>query len=186
MIKAIETRYAGYQFRSRLEARWAVFFDALGVKWEYEPEGFETRCGRYLPDFYLPEFSHNGYDESNLGMWVEVKPDNFKHGDDLRLEAFVEGIEQPLLLAEGLPDLIDYRICCPFDGAYKPDAVWPDGPYWTNACFQAKYLPPNPHDRNPRLFWAPGAPKQDADCRHAVRIARSARFEFGETPRFAR
>lgn len=40
-IKAIQTRYKGYNFRSRLEARWAVFFDALGIKWEYEPEGFE-------------------------------------------------------------------------------------------------------------------------------------------------
>jgi hypothetical protein len=28
-IKAIETSYKGYRFRSRLEARWAVFFDAL-------------------------------------------------------------------------------------------------------------------------------------------------------------
>ena len=31
LIKAIETEYNGYKFRSRLEARWAVFFDALGV-----------------------------------------------------------------------------------------------------------------------------------------------------------
>lgn len=30
-MKAIETRYKGYRFRSRLEARWAVFFDALGL-----------------------------------------------------------------------------------------------------------------------------------------------------------
>jgi hypothetical protein len=28
-IKAIETRYKGYRFRSRLEARWSVFFDAM-------------------------------------------------------------------------------------------------------------------------------------------------------------
>ncbi len=39
-FKAIETLYKGYRFRSRLEARWAVFFDALGLKWEYEKEGF--------------------------------------------------------------------------------------------------------------------------------------------------
>lgn len=51
MIKAIETSYKGYRFRSRLEARWAVFFDALGIAWEYEPEGFELPSGRYLPDF---------------------------------------------------------------------------------------------------------------------------------------
>ena len=41
MIKAIETSYKGYRFRSRLEARWGVFFDALDIKWEYESEGFD-------------------------------------------------------------------------------------------------------------------------------------------------
>lgn len=55
-IKPIETVYNGYRFRSRLEARWAVFFDALGIKYEYEPEGFQMSDGTmYLPDFYLPE-----------------------------------------------------------------------------------------------------------------------------------
>jgi len=56
MIKAIETRYKGYRFRSRLEARWAVFFDALGVEWEYEKEGYDLgEAGMYLPSFWLPE-----------------------------------------------------------------------------------------------------------------------------------
>ena len=50
-IQAIETTYNGYRFRSRLEARWAVFFDAIGQEYEYEPEGFELMSGRYLPDF---------------------------------------------------------------------------------------------------------------------------------------
>ena len=64
-IKAIETVYKGYRFRSRLEARWAVFFDALGVKWEYEKEGFDLgEAGWYLPDFWLP----------GLNLWFEIKP----------------------------------------------------------------------------------------------------------------
>ncbi len=42
-VRAIETKYKGCRFRSRLEARWAVFFDALGIKWWYEPEGFHLR-----------------------------------------------------------------------------------------------------------------------------------------------
>lgn len=55
-LQPIETRYAGYRFRSRLEARWAVFFDALKIKYEYEPEGFKLSDGTcYLPDFWLPE-----------------------------------------------------------------------------------------------------------------------------------
>lgn len=55
-FEAIETVYNGHRFRSRLEARWAIFFDILGIKWVYEPEGFvlsDKTC--YLPDFYLPE-----------------------------------------------------------------------------------------------------------------------------------
>ena len=30
-IKPIQTRYKGFNFRSRLEARWAVFFDAIAA-----------------------------------------------------------------------------------------------------------------------------------------------------------
>lgn len=52
-IQAIETSYGGARFRSRLEARWAVFFDEMLINWEYEPEGYETPDGRYLPDFRI-------------------------------------------------------------------------------------------------------------------------------------
>ena len=53
-IKAIETEYKGYLFRSRLEARWAVFFDFCGVDYEYEPEGYDLGNDQaYLPDFIL-------------------------------------------------------------------------------------------------------------------------------------
>lgn len=56
-IRSIQTEYNGYLFRSRLEARWAVFFDACGVDWEYEPEGIVLSDGtKYLPDFYLIDF----------------------------------------------------------------------------------------------------------------------------------
>ena len=57
-IKPIETVYNGYRFRSRLEARWAVFFDTLGIEYIYEPEGFTFPAGtNYLPDFYLPKMN---------------------------------------------------------------------------------------------------------------------------------
>jgi len=55
-LKAIETVYKGYRFRSRLEARWAVFFDTLGLAWEYEPEGFDLDGLWYLPDFRFDEY----------------------------------------------------------------------------------------------------------------------------------
>lgn len=75
-IKAIETVYKGYKFRSRLEARWAVFFDVCGVEWEYEPEGYNVDGLCYLPDFLLHDVSicHDEYSTYVLPkLWVEVK-----------------------------------------------------------------------------------------------------------------
>lgn len=80
-IKAIETSYKGYRFRSRLEARWAVFFDALDIEFQYEPEGFEKDGQRYLPDFYLPQSK----------VWVEVKgSDELLRHDVPRLTAILD------------------------------------------------------------------------------------------------
>lgn len=75
-IKSIHTPYAGCYFRSRLEARWAVFMDQVGLEWRYEPEGFETPFERYLPDFHLP-----GPD-----AWLEVKGGTFTARDRMRAE----------------------------------------------------------------------------------------------------
>lgn len=82
-IKAIETRYAGCRFRSRLEARYAVFFDHLKISWEYEYEGFALKsriwdpssdaATGYLPDFWLP----------GLQLHVEVKGE-FRTDQDVR------------------------------------------------------------------------------------------------------
>lgn len=69
VIRPIQTSYAGHRFRSRLEARYAVFFDRVGWHWEYEPEGFHLPSGDYLPDFLV---STRGIPN---GMWVEVKPE---------------------------------------------------------------------------------------------------------------
>ena len=85
IIKAIETRYKGYRFRSRLEARWAVFFDACGYQWEYEPEGFHLPCGtHYLPDFKI--FGEDDNDDYNV-FWIEVKPSEAGL-TDAKVEAF--------------------------------------------------------------------------------------------------
>jgi hypothetical protein len=66
-MKPIETIHSGYRFRSRLEARWAVFFETLGIKYRYEDDGFPLKDGTwYLPDFWLPE----------LRKFVEIKPEN--------------------------------------------------------------------------------------------------------------
>jgi hypothetical protein len=49
---AIPTVYKGVQFRSRLEARWAAFFDLQDIQWEYEP----VELAGYIPDFQIKFF----------------------------------------------------------------------------------------------------------------------------------
>lgn len=69
-IKAHPTKYNGVQFRSRLEARWAAFFDLAGWDWEYEPIDLVG----WSPDFRLtipcPHSECNG----SHTLLVEVKP----------------------------------------------------------------------------------------------------------------
>lgn len=85
-LKAIQTEYNGYLFRSRLEARWAVFFDACGVEYEYEPEGYHLGNGlMYLPDFLL--YGVQGRDGGDL--FVEVKG-KMTETDALKIRGFVE------------------------------------------------------------------------------------------------
>lgn len=101
-MKAIETNYKGYRFRSRLEARWAVFFDALNLQWEYEPEGFDLGNGRlYLPDFRVT-YPGRCLDERHF-EWFEVKPDISLITDDdwRKLSAF--GDRTRLMLLDGPP-----------------------------------------------------------------------------------
>lgn len=90
IIKPIATSYRGYRFRSRLEARWAVCLDALGLDYEYEPQGYHTKVGPYLPDFYLPD----------LRVFAEVKPAILT---DLEFNR-AASLEYPCLLLVGVPD----------------------------------------------------------------------------------
>lgn len=66
-IAAIPTVYRGRQYRSRLEARWAAFFDALGWKHEYEPYDLHG----WVPDFMLHGRCSDGRPRPIL---CEVKP----------------------------------------------------------------------------------------------------------------
>jgi len=52
---SIPTKYKNIQMRSKLETKWAKFFDKNKIKWLYEPEGFEKDGVKYLPDFALPD-----------------------------------------------------------------------------------------------------------------------------------
>lgn len=75
MLTAIPTRYGGVQFRSRLEARWAAFFDIAGWRWQYEP----IDLAGWIPDFRLC---------GKVPALCEVKPIDFAEFSDSEEEAF--------------------------------------------------------------------------------------------------
>lgn len=85
-LQPIETRAYGHRFRSRLEARWAVFFTALGLRWEYEPEGFNIDGHRYLPDFRV-------LTPQGLPTWYEIKPETI--ATDEKFSAFGNALNPP-------------------------------------------------------------------------------------------
>ena len=108
MIKAIETIYKGYRFRSRLEARWAVFFDVLGVQWEYEKEGYDLgKFGWYLPDFWLPTQQY----------WCEIKPNHLY----ARGTYHFDSIEDQIIYNKcgALHEMTGHKVCL-LTGELKP------------------------------------------------------------------
>lgn len=129
-IKAIETEYRGCRFRSRLEARWAVFFDALGWDWQYEKQGYEIgwegdNTLPWLPDFEVTTSPHH---ENSMSFYAEVKgdPDFFADGSWLWRLDFGGGPPgfahsgycdspacKPIVLLGNIPKLGTYTGDCP-------------------------------------------------------------------------
>jgi hypothetical protein len=98
-MQAIETEWKGYRFRSRLEARWAVFFNDLNVKWRYEPQGYEFDDGtKYLPDFFLPERE----------VWIEVKGGQPNQDEVNKAKKLCRETEQYVLILVEPPNKREY------------------------------------------------------------------------------
>jgi hypothetical protein len=174
-IRAIETRYAGCRFRSRLEARWAVFFDTLGVEWEYEPQGFKIGTSYYLPDFLL----------THCGTWVEVKGSEDALDKDLMRQAAADlprmqhggGEEGPRLLLLGpIPDVTtqsgDLGWMAPLEGRYGFGSYYKNRRPWYHdgPLGYSFWLTPTVHHS-----------ESISGARAAYLAARSARFEHGES-----
>lgn len=185
MIRAIETNYRGYKMRSRLEARWAVFFDRLGIEWEYEKEGYDLgSAGWYLPDFWLPQVS----------MWAEVKAGAFSEEESNKCRALANMTACCVLQLDGTPTTSNYWACAPDNSRWDDDPN-DDGPlmvdyilqeghrYWEHehrffSCSGASY----PNREGLQGGHQVGCLCSDCDMNGAVAAARSARFEHGETP----
>lgn len=62
-IRAIPTVFDGVQYRSKLEAQWALFMSIIGMKYRYEPQKFDLQKYRYTPDFQIARH-----------VYFEIKP----------------------------------------------------------------------------------------------------------------
>lgn len=191
-IQPIPTRYGGYHFRSRLEARWAVAFTALGVKWEYEPEGFDLSgpwfSGNYLPDFWL----------STVKMWAEVKPEAFTEAEFLKCFQLAKATGHPCLMLNGTPRHENFWAAAPDSGWYvnlwstcKPlpggSEEFLQGEVMDYNVFDLKdgrrfYVNTGiePGSELPLPHWSTG-PWWIVNAPDPVVAARSARFEHGES-----
>lgn len=160
-IKALPSYWRGVVFRSRTEARWAAFFDAMGLLWLYEPEGFELDDGNwYLPDFWLPE----------MEMWVEIKPRaGFTDRERHKCRLLARGTGRNVLLLHGAPR---HDVFVVMD-ARHPGPEWPDE--W-GACFSSRYTVDR-RDGAPRLYstWPDEAsPTKDGRIEELCAMARRA------------
>jgi hypothetical protein len=185
MITSIETAYNGLLFRSRTEARYAVFFDALGVPYAYEPEGFDLSVdGWYLPDFWLP--AHR--------VWLEVRgllpsPDERRKAEALaaRSQACVL-MGSPVFTSSPRPTVLGGEVTTGERGWHL--FLWTVCDHGLpgivlglldktglvaveqTICRTDVHAMTRGHVQHPALW-------------RAYHVARRARFEHGETPQFA-
>lgn len=117
-MKAIKTTYLGTVYRSRIEARWAIFLDEMGINFEYEKEGFELKDGTpYLPDFYLPEENY----------YLEIKGTKYSDKESSKASLLAEESETVVfILFGGIPNYRKIKDHC---HCFKPN-FWDNNYLW--------------------------------------------------------
>jgi hypothetical protein len=168
--KVIPTEYEGVLFRSRTEARWAVFLRRAGFRFEYEREGYDLDGTWYLPDFWLPDCK----------AWLEVLGEKPRKDEFRRATKLAEASGRIVLIALKPPSTDDPMIFC------GPESQFPVGDLclfmgdrrdegcvwlaeyelrWAKALFGSG----TNHDRSPGANFAPTG--------DAYRAASNERFE---------
>lgn len=141
-LAATPARAYGCSFRSQLEARWAVFFQCLGIPWQYEPHPVTLPDGSsYLPDFVVWD-----------SVYCEVKPCAMASE---KASAFALANPRPwVLLLAGMPD-------------YRMVEVLGNSGLWAGFCSDGEPLS-LVKPTVPRSVWNPpvwhGSPETDLWC----------------------
>ena len=171
-VRALETNLWGYRFRSRIEARWAVFFDRAGIEWQYETEGFLLPSGPYLPDFFLPK----------LGLWFEVKGQR-ADGEEWQRCRELSYSNFPVLLSQG-PVGENPLTLFAFSHSSSLDDLEVTSDAWLTGVSLIVYCPYEicNHQWEPLLCkYFTGTDGWRFNLK-AISAARSARFEHGQSP----
>lgn len=177
-MKAKKTIYNGYEFRSKLEAKWAVFFDLCGIRYDYEPEAFICfDSSQYTPDFFLYDVLLRS-DDTIIGVYVEIKPQNFNDYDreyKVRISSAVETLivlvgdpvystdqtERPNFQYAPVFDNAMILMYCEHCKKYKFD-------YGTNSNYHCKYCDGGLYDGG----------MYDSKIKSNASMARKYRFEY--------
>lgn len=135
-VKPIKTVYKGVEFRSMLEARWAVYFDLLGeaterFSWCYEPGGFQLKDGSwYLPDFLCSiEPCHCEYCKLKEGksagfkFYCEVKPTPFTEEEENKCVQVSEAIGLIFWMVHGMPSCKFFPIAGQWGGGLSRHSI---------------------------------------------------------------
>ncbi|SRR6266581_4413350 len=117
-MKALETEWNDFRFRSRLEARHAVVFDFIGLDVRYEHQGFDLDGDWYLPDFYAPKQK----------FWIEIKPIKPTPEEERKAWKLAKHTKEPVYILWGdcwLP-IAQAKKSEDYDGGYlyTPDGDW--------------------------------------------------------------
>ena len=157
-----------------------VSFDKAGIKYEYEPEGFDLgELGNYLPDFYLPQ----------VDMYAEVKGKSFTIDELDKAQELANQSSKTVLLLTGSPSRNNYwgvkagGLCwerkighktfltCDYE-IFEGSFYWLDeGRFYANSGYGVDTFP-DPHPVSHREY-------EEYEC-EPVLAANSARFEYGE------
>lgn len=174
-LKPIETCYRGNLYRSRLEARFAVLFDTLGLRYQYEREGYDLGDGLY----YLPDF--------DLGTWfAEIKGDTPTARERLLAQRLCEQSGKRVCVLVGscdpmTMDVLMYVPACDKERRITPVTqgfiAWAE--HLDRRVYEAQ-VGPIPDVPDPELIML--LTKMVHPVRHAYKMAQRARFEHGASP----
>lgn len=178
-LSPIETHYKGYRFRSRLEARWAVFFDAIQKDWRYEVQGYQLPDGRrYLPDFVI-----NDWRDAH----IEIKPGSIaavEQGAYIAMLGELEdlGLRTMLIVGDPWPGQYSiWRPSCDEDGADNTEGPMVFAYDRRDAGVLALVGDMTWYPLDKPLTDHEKWPVPHAGLEAAYTVARSARFEHGES-----